>query len=494
MKRVLLIFSLLAPSFLLANNIQVSNISLTNQDINANTLHINFDVSWENSWRISSGPSNWDAAWVFVKYRTTGNSWQHVNINYVNGTNDGHTAPSGSVIKTAEGGKGCFIYRSTDGAGNIDLSGVKLLWNYGALSDDASVEIKVFAIEMVYVPQGGFYLGNGFLSSEVNRFYSNSFIFPTAYFVSSENAITVNSAQGNLYYTVQQGSSGGDQLGPIPAAFPKGYDAFYCMKYEMSQGQYVAFFNTLTISQKPPRDLSNDQHKNSDLEVTRNGFAWESGLATTTKPDVPLTYVSTTDAFAYLDWSGLRPLTELEYEKACRGTQSPIVNEFAWGNNEIPSSLGLPYTYLNEGTPNETISNRMPEAPGVIISSTNGTPTGPKRCGIVAASAINKNRTESGGTYYGIMEMSGNVYERLVSVGTPDGRGFTGLHGDGVLTSNGGPNVANWPLINTGGIGYRGASYANTSEYMRVCDRFDAANASDIVNSRIGFRGAHSAQ
>jgi hypothetical protein len=32
------------------------------------TIMVNFNLSWDNSWRSSVGPSNWDAAWVFVKF------------------------------------------------------------------------------------------------------------------------------------------------------------------------------------------------------------------------------------------------------------------------------------------------------------------------------------------------------------------------------------------------------------------------------------------
>ena len=38
--------------------------------------------------------------------------------------------------------------------------------------------------------------------------------------------------------------------GTIPSAYPKGYAAFYCMKYEVSEGQWVDFFNTLKDGQK----------------------------------------------------------------------------------------------------------------------------------------------------------------------------------------------------------------------------------------------------
>lgn len=55
-----------------ANNIVVSNLSLTGQNIIDHCTFVKFDISWENSWRTSSAPNNWDAAWVFVKFRMDG--------------------------------------------------------------------------------------------------------------------------------------------------------------------------------------------------------------------------------------------------------------------------------------------------------------------------------------------------------------------------------------------------------------------------------------
>ncbi|MFN9949995.1 MAG: hypothetical protein ACK53B_04445, partial [Bacteroidota bacterium] len=53
----------------LANNITVSAISLTNRNTSTKTVRVNFNLNWDNSWRTTSAPFNWDAAWVFVKYR-----------------------------------------------------------------------------------------------------------------------------------------------------------------------------------------------------------------------------------------------------------------------------------------------------------------------------------------------------------------------------------------------------------------------------------------
>ena len=62
---------------LAANNIEVSHVGLASQNTGNQTTQVEFDLSWENSWRISVGPANWDAAWVFVKYRINGDLWQH---------------------------------------------------------------------------------------------------------------------------------------------------------------------------------------------------------------------------------------------------------------------------------------------------------------------------------------------------------------------------------------------------------------------------------
>tara|TARA_R110000737_G_scaffold271306_2_gene278375 strand:- start:139 stop:354 length:216 start_codon:yes stop_codon:yes gene_type:complete len=62
-----LLFFILLTTGLFANNIEISNISLTGQNTVDNHTLVQFDLTWENSWRINSGPSNYDGAWVFIK-------------------------------------------------------------------------------------------------------------------------------------------------------------------------------------------------------------------------------------------------------------------------------------------------------------------------------------------------------------------------------------------------------------------------------------------
>jgi formylglycine-generating enzyme required for sulfatase activity len=407
----------------------------------------------------------------------------------VNGTasTDGHTEADGSTITTPSDGRGVFVYRSSVGSGDVNFAGTRLRWNYGAdgVNDEDIVDIKIFGIEMVYVPQGAFELGSPG-GDEIDKFYA----YPNqsnVYRVNSEAAIPIGTSNSNLYY--QSNVSGGDQLGPVPAAFPKGYSAFYCMKYEVSQEQYVAFFNTLTDAQKITRDPTDEDNKNSDEEFIGNSISWESGNATTSSGARPVNYVNWGDVNAYLDWAGLRLMTELEYVKACRGTLPAVANEFAWGNSNIHT---VNYTIVSDGTPNENISN---PAEGIGNANYQSAATSkPLRCGIFASSAINKNREETGGSYYGIMELSGNVYERAITIGNSTGRSFTGAHGDGILTPDGDANVNNWTDPSTGeGGGYFGGSYPNGVQFLKIADRNDAANSFSGTNGRIGFRAVRTA-
>lgn len=479
-------------SSLVANNIEVNSISLTGQNTTDGYTFVQFDLSWENSWRISVGPANWDAAWVFVKYRVNGNLWQHATLDVAGGV-----PPAGATIDVASDQTGAFVYRAADGSGDVNWQNVQLRWNYGTdgVDDNALIDIQVFAIEMVYVPEGAFRLGTGRSlltesSNEIGEFYTPGItpLFQSAYLVGSEAAIPVANSAGSLYYSNSEPNAG-DQLGPIPASFPKGFAAFYCMKYEVSQDQWVGFFNALTPTQKTNLDITGPDGKNSDDIVTRNALSWpDGGSATTTLPNVPINFLPNNFVFAYLDWAGLRPMTELEYEKAGRGPLDPVGDEYAWGTTNIHQAT---YTLANEGTPQESISD--PGSGTGNAAYTGTTAGGPLRCGIFAASALLNNREETGGSYYGIMELSGNVYERAITIGNPEGRAFTGTHGDGTLTGAGVANPASWPTGNAG-IGYRGGSYPNGASFIRLSDRNDAANTFAGRNGRIGFRGVRTAE
>jgi hypothetical protein len=479
--KFLLFFVVLSADIIIvkANNIAVSSVLLTGRNIASHYTLVQFNISWDNSWRVSTGSTNWDATWVFVKYRVKNQTvWNHATLNWVNGTGsgDGHTEPANSDINSsndnaASGSYGVFIHRSADMAqGSVNYTGVKLRWNYGVdgLADGDLVEVCVFAIEMVYVPQGSFSAGSG--GAESAAFYT----YPTttnSYTVSSENAITVGTTAGNLYYAKPTAWCG-DQAGPIPAAFPKGYNAFYCMKYEISQDQYVAFLNELDATQFATHIsvyLSN-----------KNGISGTVGNCTTTYPYVAANWLSWTNLAAYLDWAALRPMTELEFEKACRGNQAPVANEYAWGSTSITGATGV----SNDGLTNETASNA-----GANCAYNNAAGVqGPMRVGSFGQGV--NTRAGTGASYYGIMELSGNLMERPVTVGLATGRAFTGVHGNGVLDAGGYADVINWPdNFTADGAGWRGGNFVNNNTFSLVSNRFIAAYINSGQVAAYGGRG-----
>jgi hypothetical protein len=154
---LLAILFVLQGSNSFANNILVNNISLVKRNATSDIVFVKFDLSWQNSFKTSSGAANYDAAWVFVKYRIgdTG-EWKHATLN-----NGAHTIPSGTST-TQSDGTGLFLYRNNDGNGTFSMTDIELRWNYGAdgVADESKIFVKVFAIEMVYIPEGSFQLGS----------------------------------------------------------------------------------------------------------------------------------------------------------------------------------------------------------------------------------------------------------------------------------------------------------------------------------------------
>jgi hypothetical protein len=65
-----------------ANNLSITDVTLSNPS--GGQADVQFTMSWDNSWHeiwTESGGTiavtNWDAVWVFAKYRQNGGLWQH---------------------------------------------------------------------------------------------------------------------------------------------------------------------------------------------------------------------------------------------------------------------------------------------------------------------------------------------------------------------------------------------------------------------------------
>ncbi len=459
-----------------ANNLVVSSVSLGNVSLGQVTAKVQFNISWDNSWRTTT---NYDAAWVFIKYSTNaGASWNHAKLK-TSGTNPaGFSQGSGTAldIVVPADKTGAFLQRSANGSGSVSTSSIQFVWDYGAngVISTSTVRVEVFAIEMVYIPTNAFYVGSG--GTETSPFYT----YPTttnAYLISSENAINVGATSGYLYYA--SGANTGDAAGPIPAAFPKGYAAFYMMKYDISQGEYADFLNNLTSTQASTRNPAQTTYRYTITGTYPNFSA--------SRPDRACNFLSWADLIAYADWAALRPMTELEFEKAARGVSVPTPNEYAWGNTTIVAAATI--SGVENGT--ETITTTSANCNyGSTTFSGGDAGQGPLRCGIFATGS--SIRVTSGAGYYGVMDLSGNLWKRPVTVGNATGRAFIGSHGNGVLNGTGDADltvVTDWPPPSTAlGAGNRGGYWVNDAAYARASDRSYAAYTNALRSNNIGGR------
>ncbi len=479
-----------------ANNVRITN--LTVHPHSSGDGEVEFDLAWDNSWRSTTEPYNWDAVWVFAKIRRNGGDWTHLNLK-----STGHTIPQSPQALTSALGLvdtgaaynastnpyvGMFVYRTSDGFGTVTANDMRLRWNYadnGASSGDV-VEISVVGIEMVYIPEGAFYAGDGD-STTNSRFRDTSTTNSGPWSITSENAITTSLTSPYYFPSVVT----------IPADFPKGFGAFYMAKGELSQAAYMAFFNMLTTTQKNSRDITGNHAayggKNTDLITYRNNLSWsgsgEMTLNGGTHGGVAMNYLAWADLAAYLDWAGLRPMSELELEKAGRGSRgvsSPVAavaGEYAWGSTSITQATSITNSGLG--------SERGESGSNCAYNSATNV-QGPLRIGSFAKGV--SSRVASGGGFYGVMELSGNVWERAVTVGNSTGRLFQGRnHGNGVLASTGEANVTNWPETNAFGAGFRGGAWGEVAIHARLSDRILAAFTFAVRDSFIGGRGVRSA-
>jgi hypothetical protein len=495
-----------------ANNLSVTNVTLGTRDPNANTVVVTFNVSWQNSWR---NKINYDAAWLTVRL----NNSQVVPTDEVlcqitaTGLNPAGTSPgngSNLQIYVPQDATGAFLQPSNTGfVGNINTQNVQLTVNYKncGFSSTDQIYASVLGLEMVFIPQGSFWAGD--YNTSVASLNSGS-ADTTPWNITSENPIPVTNATSSGYQYVSAGNPGEFATAAsftIPAAFPKGYNAFYAMKYGINEGEWVQFVNSLPAAARNNRDLSDNNHKNSTSVVFRNTISCSGSplLCSTLRPARALSYLTWMDLAAFLAWDALRPMTELEFEKMSRGPLVANAGEYVWGNQTITAATTISGT-TEDGT--ETIT-----APANANANYNNTTfaggdttlgagynQGPLRGGIFAVST--STRAGAGASYYGISDLAGNLKERVVTIGNASGLLFTGSEGTGVLNTTSGyeGNATNtdWPGIDAQpqngvdgatGSGFRGGSWVDSANYLRTSDRIEAARTDTTAQNSYGGRG-----
>ena len=432
MKNILLIFVLGMFSLnALANNVQITNLFKSGSTIA-------FDLTWENSWRV--GLTYHDAVWIFVKQAANGGpSWQHANI--VSATVD-----SGYETSVPSDQVGFFVKRSSNGNGTAITSVSAVLTGLDGFFQD----VKVMGIEMVYVPQGDFYAGDGSSNGRIAR---GDDVLESVH-ISSNSTITCGSTINDIQY-----SSG--VCYDIPSSYPIGFNAFYSMKYAITQSQYVDFLNCLGRNQQENRvsgDISGTSVTNyfvlvdSSFPIKGNVVRCDENIGQgritfycdRNNNGIPneaddgmsraCSYLRITDWIAYLDWSGLRPFSFLEIEKASRGPLLPVQDEQSWGSTQWTS----PGSLENAGAENEKWSNSYID--GGISTYSNDV----IRVGANAPSS-GANRELSNASFYGIIDLGNNPSDFYIDndyVTT-----YTAIEGDGMLHSSGDANVVTWPVF-----------------------------------------------
>jgi formylglycine-generating enzyme required for sulfatase activity len=505
MKKVIFFIALVITTFagVKANNITITNISVLANPTNT----IKFDVSWDNGWRSSNVNLSFDAAWVFFKYKDAFGNWNKLPL-----TRIGNVIPIGFLANISDS-TGATLYRSSAGSGTTTLTNVQL----GITTTQASgiFDIKAFAIEMVgsgnlfgasdFIP--GYYVGDGVSTNS----------YPITFFNDFDHTVLTDPLASPT--SIES------------FTFPNGYfPGFMCMKYELSQGGYRDFLNTLTYNQQvnhivpAPSAVAGTA---ALYNLNRNSIKIKtSGVASTTAAVfgcdanlngiydeaadgewVACNYLNWVDHAAYLAWAGLRPLSELEYEKIARGPQLPVAGEYVWGNTNI--FTGPPYyIYSNSNQTSEIASNASVSPVGNAQCQLSQNNSGPLRNGIFAT--VSSNKISSGGSFYGVMELSGNLWERVVTTG------FLNFHGGLLvdnysLNSNGyastiygniwpGMTVTNPAIVNgslnAAGLIYRGGAWDSPAANLRTSDRggllVSNTNTDRSVMSNVGVRGCRS--
>lgn len=483
-----LIFLLFLPFSLSANNLQLKNLQPQ-----GNQLEV--EISWENSWKLDRAPFNHDAVWLFAKYQNAQGEWIHIDFSSME--SDHQAGDTLLRIAAVSDGKGVFVQRRNRGEGNIPFITLSLQLAQAPANPKA---IKVFGIEMVYIPEGPFWIGD---SLQTNSFRRGD--EPGPFRITSEAMIPVGTAAGQLY-------NGGDfpPEAHIPATYPKGFEAFYLMKYELTQEQYVDFLNSLTFDQQlehtrisPSSMAGRHAMALSSSNPQRNGIIIESSgilgsmpatyacegtqdgifFASDDGQNRACNFLGWSDLAAYLDWAALRPITELEFEKASRGPEYPIPGGFAWGTDMAVDAN----TVLNDGTATETVSEKATAQAGLASHGYAG-PQGPLRAGF--GGNASSNRLQIGGSYYGALELSGNLWELCVNVELT-GLDFQGQPGDGSLSAGGLADEPLWPVSD--GVGHRGGALNSgiigAFRDLAISDRFYAGLFPSLRRNTGGGRG-----
>jgi hypothetical protein len=204
------------------------------------------------------------------------------------------------------------------------------------------------------------------------------------------------------------------------------------MKYELSEQQYADFLNTITSTQA------------SGVGIAGKNIAINNGIYNSTTPNRACNTATSNKIFAYGDWSGMRPMSFMEFEKAFRGPISEFL-DINYGGRDL-NNVSSNFFASENGS-----ENIYPEALNYSDSAfliywvgynNLGSNYNFMRSGIKGTNS--SNRRISNASYYGVFDLTSNVLDPYVD---PTNLQFSKINGDGIINTTGLTNITSWNSI-----------------------------------------------
>ena len=385
----------------------VNNIAITGVNLYGPAragVNIGFTIAENNvvSSETPRGALYNTADWIFVKFSTQAGAegtWNHATLT-------GGAVDAGASFAVATDSAGVFLNHTANAP--YWTAGTTVTWNFKAdgVSFMNTAVVKVFAISMVHVPEGQF---------KYNMGATNDCGLGPNTNVDSVNVIPTSADSG----------------------WPNGHNSFYIMRYELTQGLYADFLNSVPASTAAARYAS------QNTLITFSG-----GLYTAVAPFAVKNWLSTADLWSFLSWAALRPMTEMEFERAARDVSSDM-RTYPWGDT---APDGLIYNSPNEGGAH----NR-----NFMSYRANGFTYGPLDAGRYMSGDVYRTPEQTGASPYGIADLAGNLYEQVLNctyLSVPTG-------------GNGTTVWPNWPAPDSSQKGLRGGGWFRDESYANVSYR-----------------------
>jgi hypothetical protein len=415
------------------NSLSVTGVTLA--EPTAAGVNVSF-ILRENNVSTGTTPNgaNYNTAdWIFVKFSTQAGAdgtWNHATLT-------GGTVGGGGAITPASDNKGVFLDHTS--VFPLWQSPVTVRWNYGAdgvAGGDAIV--KVFAISMVKVPQGQFVYNGGGIGGSLYNNYGNG-------------------SQSNVL-------SATDRPDGADVGWPSGYNSFYIMRYELTQGQYADFLNTVHSATAAVRFAPEITNGHIMAYNAGSAYGWRYSAK---DRFAAKNYLSTTDAWSYLSWAALRPVTEMEFEKACRDTGGDA-RAYPWGATAPDAVTYEPPNESGTHARNYMNYNSGAVSPKVLDG------------GRYLSGDVYRTPEQTGASPYGIADLAGNVFEHVINCS------YTSIPENGNGTALW---PAAWPAPDSDQKGVRGGNMYYGGSLARVSDRTYIGWTDNIRYFDSGARG-----